>query len=63
MDQIVAVAITLLYSLVGTFILLFIVDKLVGLRVTEDEELTGLDLSQHAEVGYSFAEGGGGHAR
>jgi Amt family ammonium transporter len=64
MDQIIAVAVTLVFSLVGSFILLFIVDKLVGgLRVTEDEELTGLDLSQHAEVGYSFAEGGGGHAR
>jgi Amt family ammonium transporter len=62
-DQVIAVLITLVYSLVASFILAFIVDKTVGLRVSEDDELTGLDLSQHAEVGYSFAEGGGGHAR
>lgn len=63
-DQIVAVGITLAYSFVGTFILLFITDKLCGgVRLSEDDEQTGLDLSQHAEVGYSFAEGGGGHAR
>ena len=62
-DQVIAVLITLVYSLVGTFIILFVVDKMVGLRVSDDDELTGLDLSQHAEVGYSFAEGGGGHVR
>jgi Amt family ammonium transporter len=61
--QVIAVAVTLVYSLVASYILAFIVDKTVGLRVSEDEELTGLDLSQHSEVGYSFAEGGGGHAR
>ena len=38
------------------------VDLLVGLRVTEEEELTGLDISQHEEVGYAFAEGGGSAA-
>jgi nitrogen regulatory protein PII len=33
--------------------------RLLGLRVTEDEEVTGLDLSQHAEVGYTFGDRGG----
>ena len=56
--QVLAVAVTLGYSFVLSLVILFVVDKLVGLRVTEDEELTGLDLSQHAEVGYSFAETG-----
>ncbi|MDQ4149407.1 MAG: ammonium transporter [Actinomycetota bacterium] len=57
--QAIAVVATLIYSLIATFVILFIVDKLVGLRVSEDEELTGLDLSQHAETAYSLAEGGG----
>ena len=30
-----------------------------GITVTEEEELSGLDISQHEEVGYAFAEGGG----
>jgi Amt family ammonium transporter len=39
---------------VGTLILLKITDLLVGLRVTEEDEIQGLDLSQHGEVGYDF---------
>jgi hypothetical protein len=34
----------------------------VGLRVTEEEELSGLDVSQHEEVGYAFSEGVGSAA-
>jgi Amt family ammonium transporter len=36
-----------------TFILLKLVDKLMGLRVTEHEERVGLDLTQHREAGYT----------
>jgi hypothetical protein len=32
---------------------------LLGVRVTEEEELTGLDLSQHSEVAYTSSEGSG----
>jgi Amt family ammonium transporter len=56
--QAVAVGVTLGYSFVLTLVICFVVDKLVGLRATEEEELTGLDLTEHAEVGYSFAETG-----
>lgn len=42
-------------SIVGTLIILFIVDKLIGLRVSAEEEITGLDLSQHGEEGYEWA--------
>jgi len=56
--QALAVGVTLGFSFVASLIICFIVDKTAGLRVTEDEELTGLDLTQHAEVGYSFAETG-----
>jgi ammonium transporter, Amt family len=61
--QAIAVVATLVYSLIATLIILFITDKLVGLRVTEDEELMGLDLSQHSETGYSLAEGGASSGR
>jgi Amt family ammonium transporter len=39
---------------VGSFILLKIIDLVVGLRVTEDEEVTGLDITQHNEKGYDY---------
>jgi ammonium transporter, Amt family len=57
--QAVAVAATLAFSFGLSFVLLKVVDLLVGLRVTEEEELTGLDIAQHEEVGYAFAEGAG----
>ena len=57
--QAVAVAVTLSFSALASLVLLKIVDAAVGLRVSKDEELTGLDLSQHSEVGYAFTEGGG----
>jgi Amt family ammonium transporter len=39
---------------VVTFILLKILGWTMGLRVSEEEENSGLDLSQHGETGYSF---------
>ncbi|MEX0832620.1 MAG: ammonium transporter [Actinomycetota bacterium] len=57
--QVVAVAVTLAYSFVVTMVILKIADKTVGLRVSEEDEVTGLDLSQHSEVGYSLTERGG----
>ena len=41
-------------SIVGTLILLFVVDKIMGLRVAPEHEAAGLDLSQHGEEGYDF---------
>jgi ammonium transporter, Amt family len=52
LNQFVGVASAWVLGIVGTLILLKIVDKLVGLRVTEDQEIQGLDLSQHGEEGY-----------
>ena len=57
--QALAVGVTLVFSFVATWIILWVVDKLVGVRVSEDDEVTGLDLSQHAEVGYSLVDRGG----
>ncbi len=52
--QAVAVLATWLYAFVITLIILKILDWTMGLRVTHEEEETGLDLSQHSETGYNF---------
>jgi ammonium transporter, Amt family len=52
--QVIAVAATYVLAGVGTFIILMIVNMTVGLRVTVEEERTGLDLSQHHENGYAL---------
>ncbi len=54
--QAISVIATIAYSLIVTTILLKFVDAIVGLRVSEEDEKTGLDLSQHSEVGYTFHE-------
>lgn len=43
----------IIYSLIVSFILLKIVDMTVGLRVSHEDEIQGLDLTQHSEMGYS----------
>jgi Amt family ammonium transporter len=53
-NQLIGVAIAWTLSIVGTLIILFIVDKLIGLRVSEEQERDGLDLSQHGEEGYDW---------
>jgi Amt family ammonium transporter len=58
--QVVGIAVTLVFSFVASYVLLKLVDATIGLRVTEEHEIAGLDLSQHSEVGYAFSEGGGG---
>ena len=52
--QIKAVLMTLVWSGVGSAILFFIVDKLFGLRPTEEAEREGLDLSEHGERAYNY---------
>lgn len=54
--QIVASGASIAFSAVGTIILFFVVDKLVGLRVSKDEESIGLDISQHGEIAYTEDE-------
>ena len=51
-NQFVGVAISWLLAIVGTLAILKIVDMTIGLRVSEEEEIQGLDLSQHGEEGY-----------
>jgi Amt family ammonium transporter len=47
--QVYAVAATFAFTAIGTFILLKIIDVIIGLRVTEEEEREGLDVSLHGE--------------
>lgn len=49
-----SVVVTIVYSGVLSYIILKAVDAVIGLRVTEEEEITGLDLSLHDERGYSI---------
>jgi Amt family ammonium transporter len=50
--QIVSVVATLALAVVGTFIILSVVKAVMGLRIPQDEERMGLDLSQHNERAY-----------
>ena len=52
--QLESIAVSWIFSFVVTFIILKILDATMGLRVEEDEEVEGLDLSQHGERGYNF---------
>jgi len=52
LNQAVGVVIAWVLAIVGTLVILKVVDLLIGLRVSEEQETQGLDLSQHGEEGY-----------
>ena len=52
LNQLIGIVISWVLAIVGTLIILKIVDVTIGLRVSEEEEAQGLDLSQHGEEGY-----------
>jgi Amt family ammonium transporter len=52
--QVIAILACMVLAFVGTVILLKLVDALIGLRISDEEEQTGLDLSQHDENAYGF---------
>ena len=51
--QAMAVLVTIVFVFIGTLIILAVVDAIMGLRVNEEDERIGLDLSQHDEKAYS----------
>ncbi len=55
LNQVVGIGIAWGLSIVGTLIILVIVDKTIGMRVSEEDEREGLDITQHGEEGYDFA--------
>jgi Amt family ammonium transporter len=61
--QVVGILATWVFAFVGSLVLLKVVDMVVGLRVSDEEEFLGLDVSQHSENAYAFEVSGygGGH--
>ena len=53
MIQIIGVVTTIIWCGVFTYIILKVVDNVTGLRLNEDDEETGIDLTQHGEAGYN----------
>jgi len=54
LNQLMGVAIAWVIAIVGTLIILKIVDLVIGLRVPQEDEAEGLDLTQHGEEGYHW---------
>ncbi len=54
LNQLIGVTVACVLAAVGTVVILKLVDVLVGLRVSTDHEIQGLDLSQHGEEGYAW---------
>ncbi len=54
LNQLIAVLISWGMAIVGTYIILKICDAVLGVRVSPDQELEGLDVSMHGEEGYNF---------
>jgi ammonium transporter, Amt family len=54
LNQVTGIAIAWILAAVGTLVLLKLVDLTVGLRVSDEHEVEGLDLTQHGEEGYSL---------
>jgi len=52
--QIVSAVTTMVFAFIMTFIILKIIDGVIGLRVSEEDEVKGLDISLHNEAGYSL---------
>ena len=53
MTQLIAVGVSALYAFIVTIVLLKVIDKITGLRIDDEDERKGLDISQHGERGYS----------
>ena len=53
-SQVIAVSVTAIYSFVITVVILKVIDWTIGLRVDEEAEVEGLDISQHGESGYTL---------
>ncbi|MGE0267013.1 MAG: ammonium transporter [Candidatus Omnitrophota bacterium] len=56
MKQLIAVVITIIYSFIVTFVIMKVVDSIFGLRVSQEDEAIGLDLSQHHERAYTILD-------
>lgn len=57
-DALIGIGAIAAYSFIVTFVILKVLDLTVGIRVSEDEEELGLDVTQHGERGYAFDDSG-----
>ncbi len=55
-DQLIALVVVIIYAFTITWVILKLLDKTMGLRVSPEDEIDGLDLAQHGESGYVFEE-------
>ena len=56
MYQLLGIGVTWVWAFVMTAIILFVIKATIGLRVSDAEEQTGLDISQHDEPAYRFTQ-------
>jgi Amt family ammonium transporter len=56
LTQSIGVAATVVYSITVTFVLLKVIDVVMGLRVKDEEEVIGLDITQHEESAYTLLD-------
>jgi ammonium transporter, Amt family len=56
LEQLKAIVVTMVLAIVGTVVLTLVVKAVVGLRPSADEEVQGLDFTDHGEVGYHYEE-------
>ncbi len=61
-EQVIGALAAASFAAAGTFVLLKVLDKVMGLRAQKDEELEGLDVTLHGEEAYALAEGAGARA-
>ena len=54
LNQTAGVLISWALAAIGTYLILKVVDATIGLRISPEEEIMGLDLSQHGEEGYNM---------
>jgi Amt family ammonium transporter len=52
MTQLLSVSIAVLWTGIGSYVILKVIGAVIGLRVDQQDEIEGLDLSQHGERGY-----------
>jgi ammonium transporter, Amt family len=62
LTQIIGVVAAAVFAVVVSFVILYVIDKTIGLRVTPDEEREGLDTALHGESGYEMGSTGAGEA-
>lgn len=59
-NQIIAIVATIAFTFIMSFIILKVIDAVMGLRIDEEDEVTGMDLSLHNETGYALGGFSGG---